>query len=792
MKNFDNLRLKSLLQAGFGIMLLLCCGYANAQTAMGAWNPVLYPAVVGTPGWEVQDNNATGSNSDPFASWSKTVEAIEAGGTNQVITILPDAFIESYDYDNDGSSETTLGHNLATELNITSAQNGLVINGSTEGCYTVFDNSSNGTGSLFGTIGGADDITIRGLYLLNGYAGAFSITSSTNVVFEDCIFDNNNLGAGDVFDIIAGSGSSVTFTRCKFINNNNGGNIVHDVTRNAGNGTLDLTFNECVWSCNSATSGGTAMKVTNGATAGITMNFTSCTFAENSSTGAQGGAIWFDGSETVATFTDTDFINNQISGGTGGGAMYIGTDDNVTMTGCNFFGNSSTGLSADGGALYAHAGASGTAVLNVMNTTFDSNSSGDDGGAVYIRNGIVTLENIHVLDNTAGDGVITVNNAAGNCTVTNYTCGTNSAPDGCLYQRSGTLTDNGGSATGSPIDLSAAAATLACGVYCAVNVPAPCLATASGSAICAATGNITVSGEVWEDINGNGIQESGDNGIANAYVLLYDSNSNIIGRTNTDAMGMYSFTGLPDGFYFIVFVNPDTDAHPNVAPANAGTESTDSDITNSMSNATDLFNASTADLDGAFTNVVLPVELLRFSAKKDKSTVLLEWATVSEINNAGFFIERRTEGEKWTEIGYIDGNGNTEHEINYTFTDENPQSGMLAYRLRQMDFDGAFAYSQVENVHFGAKKKEVLFYPVPVATVLQAEITGNSAGQGRVEIFAASGRNVHSAAVDFTAESAKFSVNVAHLPSGLYMMRLTFPDGSVRCEKLLKEQGRGF
>ncbi len=756
----------------------------QAQTAMGAWNPVLYPAVTGTPGWEVQDNNATGSNSDPFASWSRTVQEIEAGGTNQVITILPDAFIESFDYDNDGNAESTLGHNLATELNITSAHNGLSINGSPEGCYTVFDNTANGAGSLFGTITDADNITVKGLYLLNGYSGAFNIIGSTNVTFEDCVFDNNDL-ATSVFGIVAGSESSITFTRCQFINNNHA-SIVHNINRNSGNGPLDLTFTDCVWSCNSATSGGTAMKVTNGGNAGITMNFMGCTFAGNTTTGSQGGAIWFDGSESVTTFMNTNFINNSTSGSNGGGAIFIGTNENITMTGCNFYGNSSTNSSADGGAISVFAGSSGPAILNIIDATFDNNSSGDDGGAISLRTVTAILDNINVLNNNAGDGVITTANSSANLTISNYTCGANSAPDGCIYQRSGSITDNGGTATGSPVDLSAIALDYDCGVYCAIEVPSVCTSVSRGSAICAAPGVIDLSGEVWEDINGNGIQEPGDNGIANAFVLLYDSNANLIGRTNADGAGMYSFVDLPAGFYYIVFTNPDTVAHPNVAPANAGTETTDSDITNPITNATDLFSATNTDVDGAFTNVVLPVELVHFTGKEQANTVQLDWITDNERNNEGFAIERKNNTE-WEEIGYVKGSGNTDSERTYAFSDTHPMEGNNQYRLKQIDFDGQFSYSSIVSVLFSKVDNSLIFYPNPVKNTLSLSTESTTTGTGTLEVFDFSGKLIYSLNLSFSNGFNQISLNASDWQSGVYFAKLLLPNGEQRIGKVVKK-----
>ena len=97
----------------------------------------------------------------------------------------------------------------------------------------------------------------------------------------------------------------------------------------------------------------------------------------------------------------------------------------------------------------------------------------------------------------------------------------------------------------------------------------------------------------------------------------------------------------------------------------------------------------------------LPVELVSFTAHQNGSTVLLNWVTASEINNFGFEIERKLfqdgNENEWRLIGFKEGFGTTTKESNYTFYDDlkNISAEKSAYRLKQIDFNGTFAYSDI-------------------------------------------------------------------------------------------------
>ena len=106
---------------------------------------------------------------------------------------------------------------------------------------------------------------------------------------------------------------------------------------------------------------------------------------------------------------------------------------------------------------------------------------------------------------------------------------------------------------------------------------------------------------------------------------------------------------------------------------------------------------------------VLPIELLSFKAKLKNNVVELHWQTATETNNDYFVIERSVDGKVWESMDSIKGVGNSSNVLNYTNNDENPLSGTSYYRLKQVDFDKNFSYSDIAVVNFEGFKIIDLF-----------------------------------------------------------------------------------
>jgi len=93
----------------------------------------------------------------------------------------------------------------------------------------------------------------------------------------------------------------------------------------------------------------------------------------------------------------------------------------------------------------------------------------------------------------------------------------------------------------------------------------------------------------------------------------------------------------------------------------------------------------------------LPVELVNFVATTNQKTATLTWSTATEVNNYGFEVQRLADNI-WTKIGFVQGHGNSNSLKNYSFTDSSPLAGKIQYRLKQIDIDGKYKYSNTVEV----------------------------------------------------------------------------------------------
>jgi hypothetical protein len=97
----------------------------------------------------------------------------------------------------------------------------------------------------------------------------------------------------------------------------------------------------------------------------------------------------------------------------------------------------------------------------------------------------------------------------------------------------------------------------------------------------------------------------------------------------------------------------------------------------------------------ATITVPIPVELISFTCVVDEDVVNLFWQTATETNNQGFEILRfaQNDSEGWKRIGFVEGKGTTTEIQSYSFQDK-PEPGKYKYRLKQIDYDGSYEYSQ--------------------------------------------------------------------------------------------------
>ncbi len=174
----------------------------------------------------------------------------------------------------------------------------------------------------------------------------------------------------------------------------------------------------------------------------------------------------------------------------------------------------------------------------------------------------------------------------------------------------------------------------------------------------------------------------------------------------------------------------------------------------------------------------LPVEMRKFTAIKERNDVLLTWQTASETNNEGFEVQWAMGSSKmavkdWETIGFEKGQGSFYDLNTYQFLHEFPASGINYYRLKQIDYDGSFEYSDVESVQFPvgfhSNRKQLTVSPNPVSVgFFNLSFLNDDFETGELSIYNSMGRLVQSQTIwDLNTE-----IQTEELVKGVYLVSL--------------------
>jgi len=171
----------------------------------------------------------------------------------------------------------------------------------------------------------------------------------------------------------------------------------------------------------------------------------------------------------------------------------------------------------------------------------------------------------------------------------------------------------------------------------------------------------------------------------------------------------------------------------------------------------------------------VPVELTLFAAVPKGNEIILSWSTATELNNLGFEIQRSIEGNEFFTIGFVNGHGTTTEQQNYTYTDKNLENGEYYYRLKQVDYDGSYEYSDVVEVDFAAFNSYLLEQNYPNPFNPTTTISFNVAEKSNVKISILNSIGEELAEVLNEEKEAGYhqvEFNAANLPSGVYFYQL--------------------
>jgi len=202
--------------------------------------------------------------------------------------------------------------------------------------------------------------------------------------------------------------------------------------------------------------------------------------------------------------------------------------------------------------------------------------------------------------------------------------------------------------------------------------------------------------------------------------------------------------------------------------------------------------SSFGDINNCFNNLCqLPVEFLSFTGEERDCATHLNWQTATETNSHFFVIERSANGINYAEIGRLTAAGNSQSLVNYDFTDNNPNIQNY-YRLKQVDLDGTYEYSEVIRINttcFDGTVSDILdIYPNPVSSAgqINMNIFSKANQSANITILNVEGKNLLTKQINIIEGINALHYSVSELPAGTYFIRLEGSDWHSGAQKFIK------
>ncbi len=199
---------------------------------------------------------------------------------------------------------------------------------------------------------------------------------------------------------------------------------------------------------------------------------------------------------------------------------------------------------------------------------------------------------------------------------------------------------------------------------------------------------------------------------------------------------------------------------------------------------------STGTISPYSGSVGLPIKLTSFSASQQNGIIRVNWVTSSETNNDYFTVERSADGQDFSAIGKVNGNGNTTDDISYAYEDDAPLPGINFYRLSQTDYDGhaeTFPVVEVKRNDQTGANKIIAVQPNPFADKFSVFYSSKTSGLVEFTATDISGRIImKETAVAGEGMNTFTILHASDLPKGIYFLNMSVGEQKYSTIKILK------
>lgn len=470
--------------------------------------------------------------------------------------------------------------------------------------------------------------------------------------------------------------------------------------------------------------------------------------------------VQFDNLPSGYDLTTQDADNTGVNGSSNSDADSTGKTSTITLAANQYNPNIDAGISS-------------TTVASVGDYVWnDENGDGiQDPTEMGIGGVLVTL-----YDSSGNPVASTITNPDGSYIFTNvipgdYTMGFDNLPGGMTFTQQNT---GGNDSTDSDVDPTTGRTptfTVTAGAH------NPTIDAGLTTPILGGLGNY-----VWHDFNEDGVQDAGEPAVAGVVVTLYAADgTTVLAQAVTNGEGYYSFTDLPAGDYVIGFSNLPSGSTPT--QSNGGLNTVLNSDMNPMTLKTTTVTLAGGEFNpnvdgGIYFGVPLPLNLTSFVITQANCNANLYWTTASEANTNYTEILRRQTNGSFKALGQVKSAGNSTTEQHYTFVDEtlNPEVDNYIYKLRFVDIDGQFTYSEVRNIEVNCNTviQDVRIFPNPASSRVNIFFT-NVAEEDliMIDLYNALGQKVlEQKIIKEQEETYKAHFDVSTLASGIYNLTI--------------------